>query len=105
MDYDRSQTPGEKRELRENLSLLRKAIKWDIPAEKRKQMVADAIQLAESAATDRDRLRAIELLRSMCKDDVDLMIELDRIERLEAGQKTEDFGKIEIVFKDNPVAN
>lgn len=81
-----------KRAIRENLSILRAAVThgWDVPPEAMRRAVDEAIgTLDHPGASTRDKHRAIDILRLMRKDDIEARTALDRIERLEVGESTD----------------
>lgn len=72
--------------------MLNRAIRqgWPIGQDTRDRVVPILERLAFDGGTDdRTRLKAIECIRAMCRDNVTDAVELDRIERLESGNATE----------------
>ena len=77
---------------RESLRIIEMAVRhgWDVPAEWRQSLPQVAARIAaDHKATDRDRLRALQVLQAMARDRVDAAALLDKIERLDSGQPTE----------------
>jgi hypothetical protein len=76
---------------RADLRRLRQALAggWDIPAELREQLPRVVVGMIRDARNDRDRLRAIEVLVAMQRDNVQAVALADRIERLDSGEATE----------------
>ncbi len=88
-------SPGDDhRAIGRNVRLARKAVKqrWPIPPEAKKEMVDLAIYWAKGADNGRDFARAASILTTMSRDNLDAIVQLDRMERLEAGQTTENIG-------------
>lgn len=85
----------------ESLILLRRAIGsgWDIPsmALENGAKICTRI-LADSNSTGRDICRAVDLLNRLRDSNIAAAVALDRIERLNGGQATENFrfGPIEL---------
>lgn len=79
------------RELRENLTLLRQAVRrrWDVPADAMQKLLLDTLAMAAASDSQRDKLRAVELVRAMHSDDIKALELLDKIERLDSGVATE----------------
>lgn len=80
--------------VRSSLRIIQQAVEqgWDIPASVVEALprVVSEILFDESAPL-RDRLRAAQVIASLVKCRVDAAIALDKIERLEAGNPTEQF--------------
>ncbi len=76
---------------RRGLNLLRRAVGegWDMPANVRNEAPAFLEGVMRSSSDDRARLKAVEILRQMAKDNVEAAVALDRVNRLEAGDATE----------------
>lgn len=76
---------------RSDLSLLRQAISsgWRIPEELRETLPRVVIGMIRDARSDRERLRAIEVLTAMQRDNVQAFVAVDRVERLDGGEATE----------------
>lgn len=83
-------------EERSGLRLLQRAIAndWAIPAEMLKEAPQIATDIARNSDSDRDRLRAVEVLARMARDNIEAKVALDRVERLEAGETTENTGVV-----------
>jgi hypothetical protein len=75
---------------RESLRLIRAAIaqRWDIPREIIDSLPKIVARIAVTG-TDREKLRAAEVLARMQRDNLETIVQADRIERLEAGEATE----------------
>lgn len=77
---------------RSGLRLLQRAVKnnWEIP-----DYVVSGIPkllaqlLANPKAHMRDRLRLIEVIATLARDNINLAVSLDRVERLETGRATD----------------
>ena len=78
-------------EKREAVKVIRQAVVngWEIPVEVFKEMPTMLADMARSAESPRDRIRALECLKGMVKDKVEAAKTLDNIERLDAGKPTE----------------
>jgi hypothetical protein len=76
---------------RETLNLLKRAVRnrWPIPDSMREAAPRIASQIALAGKTDRERLRAIELLAALDRDNIAALATLDKVERLEGGEATE----------------
>jgi hypothetical protein len=76
---------------RRGLNLLRRAVQdgWPISDEVRRDAPAILEEIMRSTVDDRSRLKALEIIRGMAKDNVEAAAILDRVERLEAGENTE----------------
>ena len=84
------QQPGGR--VRESLRVIQRAVVngWKIPDDWLKTLPQVAATIAaDPNRTDRDRLRALEVLRGMAGDSVQAAIALDKIERLDNGDPTE----------------
>ncbi len=80
------------RESRSTLRLLQRAILngWELPEGALRAIPAFAANILRDAKkSDRDRLRAAELLASLQRDTVSALIALDKVERLDSGSATE----------------
>ena len=88
--------------VRASLRTLQRAVinGWDVPAEAKKDLPSMCLAIAmDSERPERDRLRAIEVLRAMERDNLEAAQALDRIERLDNGQSTENVAtKITLSF-------
>lgn len=85
----------------ESLRLVRRAVlnKWDIPDEWLPVIPRVAMQiLSNSQRCGRERLRAMELIRQLRRDNLDAAAMLDKIERLDANMPTENQGVIQLTF-------
>jgi hypothetical protein len=81
----------------ETMSLIRRAVKmrWDIPSEA--YIAAPRIVgriLADPATDIRDKIRAVQTLAMLDRNNADLVIEAYRLERLHEGQSTENVALI-----------
>ena len=77
---------------RQSLSMIRRAVtnNWDIPDSWKAALPAMCAKIAtDEKKGDRERLRAIEILRSMQRDNLDAAQVLDKVERLDEGQATD----------------
>jgi uncharacterized protein (UPF0147 family) len=84
-------TPGERDgHEREHLRMLRRAIVegWEIPDHIKSRAPEVVASILENG-NDRERLRAAEVLAAMKRDNVNNLIALDKIERLEDGTATD----------------
>jgi hypothetical protein len=79
------------RHARETMQLLKRAVRnrWPIPDQMREVAPKIAARIAVEGKTDRERLRAIELLASLDRDNIAALATLDKIERLDGGEATE----------------
>jgi|TARA_R110000824_G_scaffold1991_4_gene9716 hypothetical protein len=85
---------------RESLRIIKQAVTsgWDIPPEWKDSLPNLCMGIAcDELRGDRERLRAIEILRAMQRDNLDAAQVLDKVERLDVGQATEriELGPIE----------
>tara|TARA_R100000458_G_C8274885_1_gene249865 strand:+ start:686 stop:1036 length:351 start_codon:yes stop_codon:yes gene_type:complete len=85
---------------RESLRMIKQAVTngWDIPAEWKGALPGLCMTIAmDELRGDRERLRAVEILRAMQRDNLDAAQVLDKVERLDVGQATEriELGPIE----------
>ena len=72
--------------VRESLRMVQRAVLngWDVPDEARNSLPLECYAIAtDSERPARDRLRAMEVLRAMAKDNLDAAMALDKIERLD----------------------
>ena len=76
---------------RETMRMLRQAVRnrWPIPPTMREAAPKIASRIAVEGATDRERLRAIEVLTAMDRDNINALAMLDKVERLDGGEATE----------------
>ena len=96
-DQDITSTEGGQGELidphhqRESMRIITMAVNkgWNIPEQWMDKLPAIAAKIATGSGSDRDRLRALEVLKSMAKDRFDAACELNKIERLDKHQPTE----------------
>ncbi len=80
------------RDDRLTMSLLRQAVGngWQIPDSALKNGASIAVRIiANEMASNRDRCRALELLSKMRDSNINAMLALDKIDRLDAGHVTE----------------
>lgn len=82
---------GDRGHERASLRTLQRAVLngWNIPQEWLDSLPEVAAQIARSGKSDRDRLRALEVLKSMADSRVAAAVALDKIERLDSGKATE----------------
>jgi len=74
------------------LATIRRAVSnnWDIPDAWKAALPALCAKIAsDDSKGDRERLRAIEILRAMQRDNLDAAQVLDRVERLDEGRATD----------------
>lgn len=85
---------------RRALNLLRRAVNegWPISDEIRHDAPGMLESIARTEEDPRARIKAIEVLRAMAKDNVDAAVALDRVERLEAGEATENIAFPRMTF-------
>ncbi len=79
-------------EVRAAMRLIQRAVKhhWDIPPEWLEKFPKVAAQIAANPERSaRDRMRAIELLAALRRQDIDVAQIADKLERLEEGSATE----------------
>ncbi len=79
---------------RSSLKLIKEAIGngWQIPDQWKAALPSLCVKIAmDDNRNDRERLRAIEVLRAMSRDNLDAAQVVDRVERLDSGQATERF--------------
>jgi hypothetical protein len=72
--------------------MIRQAVlnNWDIPDEWKAVLPKICLKMvADESRGDRERLRAIEILRAMQRDNLEAAQALDRIERLDEGRATD----------------
>ena len=76
---------------RQTLQMLIRAVRnrWPIPDDIRSAAPLIAKRIALTGKTDREKLRAIELLAALDRDNINALATLDKIERLEGGEATE----------------
>lgn len=85
---------------RESLILLRRAIGegWNVPANVLANGGAVALRiLADANASNRDKLRALDLINKMRDSNIAAAVALDKVERLDGG------GATEIVYQVNKI--
>ncbi len=63
--------------------------RWQIPDEMREKAPKIAADIATKGATEREKLRAMEVLAAMDRDNISALEKLDKLERLDAGESTE----------------
>ena len=91
---------GEPTPTKGSLRLLKQAIGngWEIPDEWKGALPKLCLRIAlDDNRGDRERLRAIEILRAMNRDNLDAAQAMDKVERLDQGAATEriELGPIE----------
>jgi hypothetical protein len=76
---------------RETLRMLARAVRnrWPIPDDIRAAAPLIAKRIALTGNNDRERLRAIELLAALDRDNIAALVALDKVERLDGGEATE----------------
>jgi hypothetical protein len=76
---------------RAGLRLVSRAIRnrWNIPAELMDKLPSVVVGMVAKAKTDRERLRAVEVLVAMERDNMAALAAADRVERLDGGKPTE----------------
>jgi len=77
---------------RESLVMLKQAVAngWEIPGEWKGALPKLCMKIAlDESRGDRERLRAMEILRAMNRDNLDAAQVLDKVERLDGGEATE----------------
>ena len=77
---------------RQSLAMIKSAVVngWDIPDKWKQALPSLCLKMAlDDSRGDRERLRAIEILRAMQRDNLDAAQALDKVERLDQGQATE----------------
>ena len=76
---------------RAGLVLVMRALRegWDIPRDVLSELPAVVVEMARTANSSRDRLRAIETLLAMQRANHDALVAADRCERLDGGMATE----------------
>jgi hypothetical protein len=84
---------------RAGLRLIRRAIhgRWEIPAVLLDQLPKQVVSVMVSARTDRDKLRAAEVLVAMNRDNLSALSIADKVERLERGEATERIEAVQAV--------
>jgi len=85
--FDTSTIQGE----RESLVMIKRAVTnaWNIPDELKEKIPLMMAKIAVESKLERNRIRAVEVLRYMSKDNLDAAVALDRVERLDEGKSTE----------------
>lgn len=86
---------------RETLRMLHAAVKnrWKVPDAMKEIGPKVAAKIAVEGKTERERLRAVEVLAAFDRDNIAALLHLDKIERLDTEQPTER-QKIEVVYID-----
>lgn len=77
---------------------------WDVPQKTREEAITAAQKLLKSERED-VRAKAVDLLQRCDQMRLKAAESIDKMERLDAGQPTENTGKIEIVYTDKPHAD
>lgn len=79
------------RHTRASLNLIKRAVEkgWNIPQDWIDRLPAIAAKIATGGGNDRDRLRALEVLKAMLDSRINAAIALDKIERLDGGKPTD----------------
>lgn len=89
---------------RQGMQLVQQAVKrgWKIPEVYYAELPPKLWQIIDNPLSpDRDRIRAMETLRSLNRDNLDAAIALDRMERLDAEQPTEGTAvTVKVVYED-----
>lgn len=95
---DQSQAGGkgefaevDQRHVRETMALIRKAVKnqWNISERVKLETLRTVARIVEEGKTEREQLRASEIIAAMHRDDLAALSILDKLERLDTGQATE----------------
>jgi len=91
----------EKKHERAGARLIRRAIegRWNIPDELMDQLPRVVTGLIANARSDRERLRAVEILVAMQRDNLSALQAADRIERLDEGKPTDSIQLLPITLK------
>jgi len=81
----------EEKHERAGLRLIRRAIegRWQVPDELLSSLPRVVVGMVANARTDRERLRAVEILVAMSRDNLAALQAADRLERLDEGQPTD----------------
>lgn len=81
----------ERKHDRAGLRLIKRAIlgRWQIPDDLLEQLPRVVTGVVANARTDRERLRAVELIVAMQRDNMAALQMADRLERLDGGSPTE----------------
>ena len=81
----------EDRHERAGLRLIRRAIegRWQVPDELLASLPRVVVGMVANSRTDRERLRAVEILVAMNRDNLASLQTADRLERLDEGQPTD----------------
>lgn len=77
---------------RESLRMIKQAVGngWEIPDQWKAALPTLCAKIAtDDNRGDRERLRAIEILRAMTRDNIDAAQVVDKMERLDSGEATE----------------
>jgi hypothetical protein len=76
---------------RQTMRMLAQAVRnqWPIPQAMRDAAPKIASRIAVEGNTDREKLRAVEVLTAMHRDNINALAMLDKIERLDGGEATE----------------
>ena len=76
---------------RETLRMIQHAVKnrWVIPDAVRDAAPKIATQIMLNSKNDRERMRAIELLATLDRDNIAALVAVDKLERLDGGHATE----------------
>lgn len=78
---------------------------WEVPQKAREDAIRTATHLMNNAEKEDVRLKAATLLKQCDEMRVRAAESVDKIERLDSGQPTENTGRIEIVYTDKPHAD
>jgi hypothetical protein len=85
------------------MSLIRRAVKmrWDIPSEAFVAAPRIVARILADPSTDiRDKIRAVQTLAMLDRNNADLMLDAYRMERLHEGQSTENVALIASISDD-----
>jgi hypothetical protein len=82
---------------RADLAMIERAVRhgWKIPLEWTDKLPEVAARIAaDTGKNDRERLRALELIAALLRDNVAAAVQLDKINRLDAGESTENVRQV-----------
>ena len=76
---------------RQTMALVRTACleRWPVTAAMKAKAVEQVCEIAAKAEGDRERLRANEIITAMDRANIEALVALDKLERLDAGENTE----------------
>ncbi len=84
-----------------DMRTLRHAIRshWQIPAELYGRLAQRLTEIVETSTVPREIVAAAKVLTAMHKDNVDSLVQIDRMERLEDGKATERYELKPVTFE------